>query len=99
TLRLTPALLAKAGPRRLGDTHAVLRELFAALGEARWGARMKLDTNGVAWIEIPEAGPDGLPLLGNEQQPGWAKCGWHGWWWPLFDWLSSQANRKGRSES
>ena len=89
TVRLTPEMLAKAGPRRLGDTRAVLRETYSALGEARWGVRMRLDANGVAWLEIPATGPEGLPLLLNERQPGWTKSNWHAWCWPLFDWLSS----------
>ena len=88
TMRLTPELLAKAGPRRLGDTRAVLREIFAALGEALLGAPVSLDANGVAWVEVRATGPDGLPVLTDPRRPGWIASRWYAWWWPLFDWLS-----------
>ena len=93
TMRLTPELLAKAGPRRLGDTRAVMRELFGALGEALVGAPMMLDASGVAWIQIGTVGPEGLPLLTDERRPGWVASSWYAWWWPLFDSLSLKANR------
>ena len=93
TLRLTPELLAKAGPRRLGDTRAVLRGIFAALGEALLGTPMSLDPTGVAWIEVRSTGPQGLPVMTDPRRPGWIASSWYAWWWPLFEWLSTNADR------
>lgn len=93
TMRLTPELLAKADPRRLGDTRAVLREIFAALGEALLGAPISLDANGVAWIEVRATGPEALPVLTDPRRPGFIASRWYAWWWPLFDWLSSTERR------
>jgi hypothetical protein len=49
--RLTPFSLAKQGPRRLGDTKAVLRDVFVALGSVIEGAPVKLDDRGVVSIQ------------------------------------------------